>query len=245
MFTPWFDPSAVIGESVTIHAFAVVGQNVRIGDGCEIHSHVQICKEVRIGSQTKIHSGVKIKNRVVIGDRCIIYSNAVIGSEGFGHAFTQGTYEKIVHQASVIIEDDVEIGSNTCIDRGSVRDTIIRKGAKLDNLIQVAHGVEIGENAAIAAQTGISGSSTIGSGSLLGGQVGVAGHVSVAPNTKVQAKSGIASDIKIEGQKWYGYPVLSYFHYLRSFSLFKRLPELLDRIRKLEEKEGKSTDSQS
>lgn len=233
------DPTAEIGKNVTIDAFAIIGEKAIIGDGCTIHSHVRIGSFTQIGSDSMIHAGVKIMNHVTIGKRCIIYPNAVIGSEGFGHAYTDKGFQKIAHQASVIIEDDVEIGSNTCIDRGLLKDTIIRKGAKLDNLIQIAHGVEVGANAAIAAQTGVSGSSSIGERSQLGGQVGVAGHVTIAPDSKIQAKSGVPSDIEEPGKKWYGYPVLSYYHYLRSFSIFKRLPELLDRISKLEEQKDR------
>ena len=191
---------------------------------------------LKIGKTTSIHAGVKIMDDVKIGSNCIIYPNAVIGAEGFGHAFTGESYQKIVHQGSVIIEDNVEIGANTCVDRGALRDTIIRKGAKLDNLIQIAHGVEIGEHAAVAAQSGISGSARIGARTLMGGQVGVAGHVTIAPDTKIQAKSGISGNVREGGKKWYGYPILPYWQYLRSFAIFKRLPELLDRIREIEKK---------
>lgn len=171
---------------------------------------------------------------VQIGSHCIIYPNAVIGTDGFGHALNSKGHTKISHQGGVVIEDNVEIGANTVIDKGSIGNTIIRRGVKLDNLIQVAHGVEIGEGTVIAAQTGISGSSTIGEGCMIGGQVGIVGHISIAPGSSIQAKSGIASSITAPNKKWYGYPVIGYMNYLRSFAIFKRLPELLDRITNIE-----------
>jgi len=228
--------TSTFGSNVAVGHFSVIEANCNIGDNVLIMNQVSISNNVSIGHDTIIHSGVKILSGVKIGASCIIHPNAVIGSEGFGFSSSEGGYNKIRHQGSVIIEDDVEIGSNTCIDRGSVGNTIIRKGAKLDNLIQVAHGVEIGEHVAIAAQSGISGSSKIGHHSQLGGQSGVVGHVSIAPHSKIQAQSGVAADIKRQGQKWYGFPAISYYRYLRSFAIFKRLPELLDRIRRLENK---------
>ncbi len=228
------DAGAELGTDVSVGHYSVIDSGARIGARAVIHDHVYIGKNVIVGEDTIIHSGVKIMPGVSIGSRCILYPNAVIGTEGFGHALSKEGYKKIAHQGSVIIEDNVEIGSNSCVDRGAMRDTIIRKGAKLDNLIQVAHGVEIGENVAIAAQSGISGSSTIGKGSQLGGQVGIAGHVKVAPGSKIQAKSGVAANIEEANKKWYGYPILSYYNYLRSYALFKQLPDLEERIKKLE-----------
>ncbi len=235
-FTSTIHDSVRLGADVSIGHYSVVEDHVTIGENSRIGNQVTIGRNASIGSGCIIHDGVKIYGGIVIGNRCVIHSNAIIGGEGFGFAPTESGFQRIHHQGSVIIEDDVEIGCNTCIDRGAMGDTVIKKGVKLDNLIQVGHGVVIEENVAIAAQSGVSGSSTIGKNSIVGGQVGIAGHVSIAPGSKIQAKSGVASDINRPGKKWYGYPVLSYFGYLRSFVLFKRLPELFDRIKRLEEK---------
>ena len=229
--------TAQLGDKVSIGHFTTIGDNAAIADGVTIMDQVYIGQDVSIGPDSIIHSGVKLLNKVSIGARCIIYPNAVIGADGFGHIpLDDGSYTKLHHHGSVVIEDDVEVGSNACIDRGALGDTMIRKGVKLDNLVHIAHGAEIGAHVAIAAQSGISGSSKVGAGSQLGGQVGVIGHITIAPNSKIQAQSGIAGDIKEENKKWYGYPGIRYFNYLRSFAIFKRLPELLERIRRLEEK---------
>lgn len=229
------DSTASIGKDVGIGHFTIVEADVILEDNVRLGSQVFIGRGVCIGEGTIIHAGVKIMTGVSIGKRCIIYPNAVIGADGFGHAPSELGYRKLHHNGGVIIEDDVEIGSNSCIDSGVINSTIIRKGAKLDNLIQIAHGVDIGEHVAIAAQTGISGSSTIGNGAQIGGQVGVIGHVKIAADSKIQAKSGIATDIKKEGKKWYGYPGIPYYKYLRSYAIFKKLPSLMKRLRRLEE----------
>lgn len=227
--------SVQVGKEVSVGDFSIIEKGVILGENVQIGPQVFIGQQVSIGDGSVVHTGVKIMSGVQIGARCIIYPNAVIGSDGFGHAPVAEGFAKIKHLGGVIIEDDVEIGSNCCVDQGSIKSTIIRKGAKLDNLIQVGHGVEIGEHVAIAAQTGISGSSKIGHGSKIGGQVGVVGHVSIAPNSQIQAQSGIASDLKEADQKWYGYPALPYFKFLRSYALFKRLPEFFKRLRRIEE----------
>ena len=228
--------SASLGQQVSVGAYTVIGMETRIHSDVSIGEQVFVGDHVEIGEKTQIMPGVRILSGTIIGKNCVIYPNAVIGADGFGHVLKSNGHQKIFHSGKVIIEDEVEIGSNTVIDKGMLKDTIIRKGVKLDNLIQVAHGVEIGAETVIAAQTGISGSTQIGARSMIGGQVGIVGHVKLADGSKIQAKSGIASDIKEPNQKWYGYPVLSYMAYLRSFALFKRLPELLQRIKKLEEK---------
>ena len=227
-------PTADKGKNVLIGHFSTIGAHTSIGDEVRIGDQVRIGRRVKIGQGTIIDSGVKIYDDVIIGKRCVIMSNAVIGGNGFGFAPTSQGYKEIHHRGKVIIGDDVSIGSNTCIDRGALRDTILEDGVKLDNLIQIAHGVTIQKDVVIAAQSGISGSSIIGERSRIGGQVGVAGHVNIAAGSQIQAKSGVASSINEAKKKWYGYPIMSYFSYLRSFALFKRLPELFERIKQLE-----------
>lgn len=230
------DETAILGHAVSIGKFTVIKEGSTIGDGAEISDQVFIGENVEIGSRAKIYPGVKIYASCKIGNEAIIHANAVVGSDGFGYSKISEQFDKIPQVGNVIIEDSVEIGSGTTIDRATFGSTIIKKGAKLDNLIQVGHNVVIGENAVIAAQSGIAGSSEIGEGSQIGGQVGIAGHIKIAPNTMIQAKSGVASSIDEKGKKWYGYPILPYRQYLKSYSVFKKLPELLKRIRVLEKK---------
>ena len=237
-------PHAIVHETVALGSDRHIGHHVvidkmtHIGSDSIIMDQVAIGKQVAIGSNTILHRGVKVMDGVTIGSDVVIYPNTVIGADGFGFVEEGGRYKKLPHIGSVLIEDDVEIGSNCTIDRGMVGDTIIRQGAKLDNLIHIAHGVEVGHHVAIAAQTGISGSSVIGEYSQLGGQVGVIGHVHIAPGSKIQAQSGVAGDIKESNQKWYGYPSIKYYSYLRSFAIFKRLPELFSRLKSLEDRQN-------
>ncbi|HRF40228.1 MAG TPA: UDP-3-O-(3-hydroxymyristoyl)glucosamine N-acyltransferase, partial [Saprospiraceae bacterium] len=172
-----------------------------------------------------------------VGARCILHANAVVGSDGFGFApQPDGTYKKIAQIGNVVIEDDVEIGAGTTIDRASLGSTILRKGVKLDNLIQVAHNVEIGENTVIAAQVGIAGSTKIGRNCRIAGQVGFIGHVTIADNTSIQAQSGVAQNVTESGTIICGYPAFAYRDYIRSHAVFKRLPELDKKIKQLEDK---------
>jgi UDP-3-O-[3-hydroxymyristoyl] glucosamine N-acyltransferase len=227
------DKSANLHDSVTIGHFTVISNGVSIGESTKVSSQVYIGCNVTIGSNCKIYPGVKIYNNVQIGNNVIIHSNAVIGSDGFGFVRDgSGAYKKINQIGRVIIMDNVEIGSNTVIDRGSLGDTIVEEGAKLDNLIQVAHNVQIGKNTVIAAQSGIAGSTSLGQSCMIGGQVGIAGHIQVADETVIQAKSGISSNTKPQ-DKLYGYPALPYNQYLRSYAYFKKLPEIVDELRKL------------
>jgi UDP-3-O-[3-hydroxymyristoyl] glucosamine N-acyltransferase len=230
------DVSASINDNVSIGRFSIVGPHSVIGTGTEIMAQVYIGSYVRIGKNVKIYPGVRILNETVIGDNVIIHSNTVIGSDGFGFSFSQGKYSKIAQTGNVIIEDDVELGANVCVDRAAIGSTIIRKGSKLDNLIQVAHNVEIGEHVAIAAQAGIAGSSKIGNWVQLGGQSAISGHISIAAGSQIQGQSGVTGDIKIPNKKWYGYPVLNYWNYLRSYAIFKSLPELKAKIDQLEKR---------
>jgi UDP-3-O-[3-hydroxymyristoyl] glucosamine N-acyltransferase len=229
------DSSAQLGSDLCIGAFTSVGAASTIGDACVIHSQVSIGENVKIGRSVTLYPGVKIMDDCEIGDHCIIHANAVIGSDGFGFApQADGSFKKIPQLGNVIIEAEVEIGANCTIDRGSIGATVIRKGAKLDNLIQVAHNVEIGENTVIAAQTGIAGSTRIGKNCLIGGQVGFAGHIQIADGTQIQAQSGIMSSVKKPGTALFGYPAFEYRSYLKSYALFRQLPQLNNRLKQLE-----------
>jgi len=226
---------AKIGENVYIGAFSYIGENSRIGNGVKISPNVYISTDVEIGDNTVIYSGVNIHNKSVIGSDCIFHSGVIIGGDGFGFAPHKGNcYTKIPQVGNVIIEDHVEIGSNSTIDRATMGSTIIRKGVKLDNLIQVGHNVEIGENTVIAAQTGISGSTKIGKDCMIGGQVGFVGHLNIADGVKIAAQSGITSDITEKGLVVQGAPAFSFYPYQRSYVLFRKLPELSEKIEMLE-----------
>lgn len=228
-------PSAKIGKNVFVGAFSYISENVVIGDNTRIMQQVFIGPHTTIGADAAFHPGVKIYNRSVIGDRVVIHSNTVIGSDGFGFApQPDGTYTKIPQIGNVIIENDVEIGANTAIDRATMGSTFIRKGVKLDNLIQIAHNVEVGKNTVVAAQAGISGSSKVGEGSIVGGQAGVAGHLSLANGTQLGAQAGVNSSITEEGKQWHGTPAQPFRDWMRASVLFRQLPEIEKRIVKLE-----------
>jgi len=227
--------SATIGENVYVGAFAYIGPNVKLGNNSKIYPQVFIADDVVIGDNVTIFPGVKVYHDCKIGNNVIIHSGTIIGSDGFGFApASDGTYNKISQIGNVIIADDVEIGSNTTIDRATMGSTIIHKGVKLDNLIQVAHNVEIGANTVIAALTGISGSAKIGEHCVIGGQVGIVGHISIADGSQIQAKSGIGRTIVDEGKKWAGAPAVSYSANMRSQIVVNRLPELEKKIIELE-----------
>ena len=229
-------PTAQIGENVYIGAFAYVGLNVKIGNNSKIYPQVFIADDVTVGNDVTLFPGVKIYFDCKIGNNVIIHSGAIVGSDGFGFApAANGTYTKISQIGNVIVEDDVEIGSNTTIDRATMGSTIIHKGAKLDNLIQIAHNVEIGANTVIAAQTGISGSTKIGDNCVIGGQVGVVGHLNIARGSQIMAKSGINKNIAEEGKKWGGTPFFtSYMENLRVEVAVTHLPALEKKVIELE-----------
>lgn len=229
------DSSAKIGSNVAISPFAVIEKNCSIGDGSVVYPHVFIGHDVSIGKNVILHSGVKIYAGCVIGDHVIVHANTVIGSDGFGFVLENGVYKKIPQLGNVLIEDNVEIGANCAIDRATMGSTLLKKGCKLDNLIQIAHNVEIGENTVIAAQTGIAGSTKIGSYCMIGGQVGIQGHAIIPNGTQVQAQSGVMS-VNGENQKLFGTPAMGYVDYLKSYSVFKHLPDLEKRIHSLEKK---------
>ena len=230
-------PTAKIGANTYIAAFSYIAENVEIGDNCKILAQVYVGADSTVGNGTTLYPGVKVYERSVIGSRVIIHANTVIGSDGFGFAPQKdGTYSKIAQIGNVIIEDDVEIGSNTSIDRATMGSTFIRKGVKLDNLIQIAHNVDVGEHSVVAAQTGISGSTKLGEKSVIGGQVGIAGHLSLAKGTQVGAQAGINFKITEENKQWHGSPAQPLRDWMRASVIFKQLPSVEKRIAALEAK---------
>jgi UDP-3-O-[3-hydroxymyristoyl] glucosamine N-acyltransferase len=226
--------SATYGEGAYIGSFSHIGENVVIGDHVKIYPNTFIGDNVTIGSHTTLYSGVKIYSDCVIGSHCFINSSAVIGADGFGFSPDEtGAYQKVPQIGNVIIEDYVDIGAATTIDRATLGSTVIKKGVKLDNHIQVAHNVVIGENTVIAAQTGIAGSAKIGANCQIGGQVGVAGHIVIGNNVKIQAQSGIGRHIK-DNEVLQGSPAFSFRDYYKSYVHFKNLPELVKTVNTLE-----------
>lgn len=228
-------PEASIGKNVYIGAFAYIGAGASIADNSKIYPHVYVGDHAHVGTNSTLFSGVKIYHDCVVGNDVVIHANAVIGSDGFGFApQADGSYNKISQIGNVVIEDNVEVGANTCIDRATMGSTLIKKGVKLDNLIQIAHNAEIGSNTVVASQTGISGSTKIGENCIIGGQVGIVGHISVAKGSQVQAQSGINKGITEEGKKWAGSPAVSYQNNMRSQVVIQRLPELERKIEELQ-----------
>ena len=224
------------GENIFIGAFAYIGENAVVGNGVKIYPNAYIGNNVIIGDNTVIHPGVKIYHDCIIGKNTVIHAGTVIGGDGFGFApQADGSFTKVPQTGNVIVEDNVEIGSNTTIDRATIGSTIIRSGAKLDNLLQVAHNVEIGNNSVIAAQTGISGSTKIGNNVMIGGQAGIVGHIQIADGTKINAKSGVSKSIKIPNTSVTGTPASDYTSNMRSQAIARRLPELEKRLKDLEE----------
>lgn len=225
------EDSAKIGKDVYIGAMAYIGANVVLGDRCSVYSHVSIENSTRVGEESVFYSGVKVYHDCLIGKGCIIHAGSVIGSDGFGFAPNQANdYKKIPQVGNVILEDSVEIGANSVVDRATMGSTIIRKGVKIDNLVQIGHNVEIGENSVMAGQSGVAGSTKVGKNCMFGGQVGITGHVTIADGTKIAAQSGINSHIKKENTTFYGSPALEYRHFQKSYIVFRRLSELKDKV---------------
>jgi UDP-3-O-[3-hydroxymyristoyl] glucosamine N-acyltransferase len=226
------DKSSKISDSSFIGSFSSVGENSIIGENCIIENQVFIGNNVEIGNGCKLYPGVKILDDTIIGQNCIIHSSTSIGSDGFGFAPNDdGSFKKIPQTGNVVIGDNVEIGSNSTIDRATLGSTIINNGVKLDNQIQIAHNVEIGENTAIAAQSGIAGSTKIGKNCMIGGQVGIIGHIKIGDNVKIQAQAGVTSDIE-SNSRVTGTPAISYMNYNKSYVHFKNLPEIVKKIDK-------------
>jgi len=230
----FIDSSATIGENCYIGAFAYIAENVIIGNNVKIYPHAYIGRDSKVDDNSILFSGVKVYHECKIGKNCIIHSGTVIGSDGFGFApQTESDYKKVPQLGNVILEDEVEIGANSAIDRATMGSTIIRRGVKLDNLIQIAHNVEIGERTVIAAQSGFAGSAKVGMDCMFGGQVGIAGHLSIADQVKVGAQSGVASSIKNKGTVVLGSPSLNILDFHKSHILFKQLPDLNKKLQAL------------
>ncbi|HNW69889.1 MAG TPA: UDP-3-O-(3-hydroxymyristoyl)glucosamine N-acyltransferase [Bacteroidales bacterium] len=227
--------SAKIGKEAYIGAQAFIGENVVIGDNVKIYPLCYVGDNVVIKNNTTLFASVTVYSDNVIGAGCILHSGVIIGADGFGFApQADGTYKKVSQTGNVVIEDDVEIGANTCIDRATLGSTIIRKGCKIDNLVMIAHNVEVGENTVIVSQTGIAGSTKIGKHVTIGGQVGIVGHITIADRVMIQAQSGIAASIKEPGTIVQGAPAYNIKDYLRSYVHYKNLPKIVERISELE-----------
>ena len=226
----------IVPEDAYVGAFAYIGKNVQLGKGVQIYPHTYIGDNVKIGDNTILYSGVKVYYNCVVGKDCILHAGVVVGSDGFGfEPNAQGVNQKLPQIGNVIIEDDVEIGANTTVDRAMMGSTIIRRNAKIDNLVQVAHNVEVGESTFLCAQVGIAGSSKVGKHCILAGQVGVAGHLEIVDNCIFGAQSGIPSSVRKSGM-YQGSPVIDAMNWRRSVVGFKQLPEMMKRLQALENK---------
>jgi len=227
--------SAKLGNDCYVAAFAYVGENVVLGNNVKIYPHAFVGDNTKIGDNTTVFAGSKIYSDCVVGSNCTLHAGSVIGADGFGFApNSENNYKKIPQIGNVIIEDHVEVGANTTIDRATLGSTIIRKGAKLDNLIQIGHNVEIGENTVIAASASIAGSTKVGKNCMIGGQAGIIGHLKIADGVKIAGQTGIGNHIKTEGEAWQGSPAMPYLDFQRSFVVFRKLPKLAQKINELE-----------
>ena len=227
-----------IGKNIYFGKYSIAENNVLIGNNVKIHSHVHISENVEIGDNCVVYPGVKLYRNTVIGKNCIIHSGTVIGSDGFGfNKDDKGNNLKVIHNGNVVIEDNVEIGSNCSIDRATLGSTILKSGVKIDNLVQIAHNVVIGNNTCIAAQVGIAGSTIIGDDCLIGGQVGISGHLKIGDRVQMQAKSGVLKNIE-DDSVIMGYPAFNYRDYNKSYVHFKNFPKIMNFINRLMKKEN-------
>lgn len=229
----FISPSAKIGENVYIGAFAYIGDNVVIGDGCQIYPNVVICENAKVGNDCLFYPNVTIYHDCHVGNRITLHAGSVVGSDGFGFAPSENGYDKIPQIGIVTIEDDVEIGANTCIDRSTMGSTFVRKGVKLDNLVQIAHNTDIGANTVMSAQVGIAGSTKVGQWCMFGGQVGIAGHITIGNKVFLGAQSGVPSSLK-DNQTLIGTPPMEKLPYFKSQAIFQKLPDLYKQIQKLQ-----------
>lgn len=226
--------SARVDEDASIGPFVVVGEDVEIGPGCTLGAHVVIGSGCRLGRDVAIHPHVTLYDGVMVRDRAVIHSGARVGKDGFGYVWADGGHRRIPQVGGCVIGEDVEIGANVCIDRGSVGDTVVGAGTKIDNLVQLGHNVEVGSHVILVSQVGISGSSSIGDGAVLGGQVGVGGHLTIGPGARVGAQAGVTGDVPT-GETYSGYPARPHREALRAQAATFKLPELLRRFKRLEE----------
>lgn len=228
----FIDPTAAIGEDCYIGPFAYVGPKCVIGDNSVIHPHAALGDNVIVGKNTEIHSNAVIYHDCKVGNRCILHAGCVIGADGFGFAPSENGYDKIPQIGIVTIEDDVEIGANTCVDRSTMGSTFIRNGVKLDNLVQIAHNTDIGANTVMSSQVGVAGSTKVGEWCMFGGQVGISGHITIGNKVMLGAQSGVPGSIK-DGQQLIGTPPMEMRSYFKSQAIFRRLPEMYNEINKL------------
>ncbi|MBK5214129.1 MAG: UDP-3-O-(3-hydroxymyristoyl)glucosamine N-acyltransferase [Flavobacteriaceae bacterium] len=228
--------TAKYGANLYLGAFSYIGENVKIGDNVKIYPNVYIGDNVTVGSNSVLFTGAKLYSETVVGESCVINSGVVIGADGFGFTPNEnGEYNKVPQTGNVILEDNVDIGPGTTIDRATLGSTLIKKGVKLDNQIQIAHNVTIGENTVIAAQTGVAGSTKIGKNCIIGGQVGIAGHITIGDNVKIQAQSGIGRNVK-DNETLQGSPAFGYGDFNKSYVYFKNLPKIMERFNNIEKK---------
>ena len=228
----FIDPTAAIGEDCYIGPFAYVGPKCVIGDNSIIHPHAALGDNVIVGKNTEIHSNAVIYHDCKVGNRCILHAGCVIGADGFGFAPSENGYDKIPQIGIVTIEDNVEIGANTCVDRSTMGSTFIRNGVKLDNLVQIAHNTDIGANTVMSSQVGVAGSTKVGEWCMFGGQVGISGHITIGNKVMLGAQSGVPGSIK-DGQQLIGTPPMEMRSYFKSQAIFRRLPEMYNEINKL------------
>jgi UDP-3-O-[3-hydroxymyristoyl] glucosamine N-acyltransferase len=235
--TALLGPGAEVGDGVSIGPYSVVGAGAKLADGVRVGAHCVIGERCELGVDTELKDQVTLYPGTVVGARCIIHSGCRIGVDGFGYVFHEGAHRKIRQVGRCVIEDDVEIGANTCIDRGSVGETRIGAGTKIDNLVHIAHNVRIGRNCIIVAQVGVAGSTTLGDGVALAGQVGIVGHLRIGDGAQVAAQSGVSHDIPA-GETWFGYPARPITQVMRANAAVLKLPDLIRRVRRLEERVG-------
>ena len=229
----FIDPTAKIGEDCYIGPFVAIGPNVTVGNGCVLHPHVTIGKNASVGNNTEIYSNAVIYHDCKVGSNCILHAGCVVGADGFGFAPSEGGYDKIPQIGIVTIEDNVEIGANTCIDRSTMGSTYVRKGVKLDNLVQIAHNTDIGANTVMSSQVGVAGSTKVGEWCMFGGQVGIAGHITIGDRVQLGAQSGVPGSLKSD-QSLIGTPPTTLTNYFRSQAVVKRLPDMYRQMNEMQ-----------
>lgn len=229
--------TSTFGENVYLGAFSYLGENVKVGNNTKVYPNVYLGDNVEVGENTILHPGIKIYANCKVGSNCVLHSGVVVGSDGFGFApQADGTYKSIPQTGNVVIEDHVDIGANTTIDCATMGSTVIRSGVKIDNLVQIAHNVEVGKNTAIASQAGLSGSAKIGENCQIGGQAGITGHLSLANKTIIGPQAGVPKTITEEGKVWFGSPIMEHKEFLRASVILRNLPNLIARVKELEKK---------